>query len=146
MERSDREDDAARARRAAARASWPGGKTDLAGQAEGELLPRLAPSERFGLVWQLTLDAWALSRWPTSRRRDSSIRSGSPRRIDLLTEKRGTFEEAWTTRFEVESEGLRIAVLGRGALIANKRAAGRPKDLLDVESLLAAAPPTTREE
>ena len=61
-----------------------------------------------------------------------------PRRIDVLTQISGvTFEKAWTTRVEVrlESVGLDIPFLGKKALIDNKRAAGRAKDLLDAELL-----------
>jgi hypothetical protein len=59
-----------------------------------------------------------------------------PRRIDLLTEISGvSFEEAWASRLEVFVSGLRLYLLGRDALIKNKLAAGRPKDLLDVELL-----------
>jgi hypothetical protein len=35
----------------------------------------------------------------------------------------------------VDLDGLLLPVLGRAQLIANKRAAGRPKDLRDVEAL-----------
>ncbi len=59
-----------------------------------------------------------------------------PRRIDLLTEITGvTFADAWQTRVEHEVEGLRIPILGREALIANKRATGRRKDAVDLEAL-----------
>jgi hypothetical protein len=59
-----------------------------------------------------------------------------PRRIDLLTEISGvSFDEAWQTRTEVEVEGRPVPFLGRDALIKNKRAAGRDKDLTDVRLL-----------
>ncbi len=59
-----------------------------------------------------------------------------PRRIDLLTSISGvTFDDAWATRLRVEVQGQSFSVLGRDALIANKRAAGRDKDLLDVKAL-----------
>jgi hypothetical protein len=64
-----------------------------------------------------------------------------PRRIDLLTQISGVdFEEAWQGRAVVSVAGRSIAFLGRGALLKNKRAAARPKDLLDVE-LLEKQPP-----
>jgi len=60
----------------------------------------------------------------------------APGRIDLLTAIDGVdFAEAWASRQEVEVEGLRIPVLGRAALIRNKRASGRPQDLADVKRL-----------
>lgn len=59
-----------------------------------------------------------------------------PRRIDLLTEISGvTFEEAWQTRTLTRLAGRPIAVLGRDALLRNKRAAGRDKDLVDARWL-----------
>jgi len=55
-----------------------------------------------------------------------------PCRIDILTSVSGVaFDEAWTSRMTVEIEGQEVSVLGRGALLKNKRSAGRPKDLAD---------------
>jgi len=65
-----------------------------------------------------------------------------PRRIDVLTEISGVdFDEAWPLRGELNLAGLRIPVLDRESLLANKRAAARPKDLADVEALEALDPP-----
>ena len=59
-----------------------------------------------------------------------------PRRIDLLTKISGVgFEDAWSSRLVVEVDGLPVPFLGRHALAQNKRAAGRAKDLVDVELL-----------
>jgi hypothetical protein len=59
-----------------------------------------------------------------------------PYRIDLTTQLTGvTFAEAWEGHATVEIEGLAIPIIGRDALIRNKRATGRPKDLLDLELL-----------
>ena len=59
-----------------------------------------------------------------------------PRRIDLLTSISGvSFETAWSHRVERAVAGLRLAFISRADLLANKRAAARPKDLLDVELL-----------
>lgn len=59
-----------------------------------------------------------------------------PRRIDVLTEISGvTFDEAWESRAEGELDGLAVPILGRAALLRNKRASGRLKDLADVERL-----------
>jgi hypothetical protein len=59
-----------------------------------------------------------------------------PNRIDLMTSVDGVvFEEAWT-RHEVGSYGGEtVPVISRLDLIANKRAAGRPQDLIDVDRL-----------
>lgn len=40
----------------------------------------------------------------------------------------------------VRIEGLEVAVLGREALIRNKRASGRPKDLVDLDWLESVQP------
>jgi hypothetical protein len=59
-----------------------------------------------------------------------------PLRIDLLTSISGvSFEDASATKLEVTLGDLSFHVLGREALIANKRATGREKDRLDVEAL-----------
>ena len=59
-----------------------------------------------------------------------------PRRIDLLTAISGvSFERAWATRVEAQLAGRQVGVLGRQALLENKRATGRAKDLADVRLL-----------
>lgn len=61
-----------------------------------------------------------------------------PNRIDILTSIAGvTFEQAWAGRVESEMDGLGVPFLGRAELIQNKQAAGRLKDLADVEALVA---------
>lgn len=64
-----------------------------------------------------------------------------PNRIDILTGIDGvSFADAWASRVEAEFEATPLFVIGREALLANKRASGRDKDLLDV-ALLEAHPP-----
>jgi len=59
-----------------------------------------------------------------------------PRRIDIMTELSGvTFDEVWESRVTANVEGRPIAFIGRGALLKNKAAAGRPKDLADIARL-----------
>jgi hypothetical protein len=60
-----------------------------------------------------------------------------PRRVDVLTEISGlAFDEAWTSRVtQVVGAGAEVPFLGREALLENKRASGRAKDLADVEAL-----------
>ena len=59
-----------------------------------------------------------------------------PNRIDLLTTISGVeFEQAWKDRVTVSVAGLTVPTIGREDLIRNKRAAGRPRDLADVEEL-----------
>lgn len=59
-----------------------------------------------------------------------------PRRIDVLNRADGvTFDQAVAAGDGFEIEGRRIPVIGRDALLANKRAAGRAQDLADVKAL-----------
>ena len=59
-----------------------------------------------------------------------------PNRIDILTAISGvSFEEAWGGRVAAVLDGVPVHFIGRVALIANKRAAGRQKDLADLEEL-----------
>lgn len=59
-----------------------------------------------------------------------------PFRLDILTSVTGiSFSEAWPDRVERSFEGVVVPFIGRAALIRNKRASGRHKDLADLESL-----------
>jgi hypothetical protein len=64
-----------------------------------------------------------------------------PHRIDLVSSIDGvTFDQAWRghveERLELEGESpVPLAIIGLADLVANKRAAGRHKDLDDVEHL-----------
>jgi hypothetical protein len=60
-----------------------------------------------------------------------------PRRIDVLTTISGvSFEEAWSTHVDLQVDsGVVVPVIGLDALVRNKRATGRPKDLADLEVL-----------
>lgn len=54
----------------------------------------------------------------------------------MLTAIEGVqFEAAWQDRVPSTYAGVPIHVLGLDHLLANKRAVGRPQDLLDVASL-----------
>lgn len=60
----------------------------------------------------------------------------APRRIDILTSLTALdFVEAWSSKIMVRVDGLECFVLGREALIKNKRALGRARDLADLEAL-----------
>jgi hypothetical protein len=60
-----------------------------------------------------------------------------PNLIEVLTVVDGvTFDQAWMGHRTFELEGRPIPFIGRTALLANKRAAARPKDLADVTWLL----------
>ena len=59
-----------------------------------------------------------------------------PRRVDILTSISGVrFEEAWPGRVTHDVRGLEVPFLGREALVRNKRASGRAKDIADLEAL-----------
>jgi hypothetical protein len=59
-----------------------------------------------------------------------------PRRVDILTDIDGiTFDQAWPSRTVERVGDLEVPFLGRQALLQNKKASGRPKDLADVEML-----------
>jgi hypothetical protein len=60
-----------------------------------------------------------------------------PRRIDILTKISGVeFDVAWPRRMEASfSPDVRCGVIGIEDLIANKKAAGRPQDIADVDAL-----------
>ena len=63
-----------------------------------------------------------------------------PNRIDLLTSISGVdFDSAWEQRVQTLMDDQPVALLGWDELIRNKRAAGRQKDLADLEKLLAVA-------
>lgn len=60
----------------------------------------------------------------------------TPYRIDVLTGIDGvTFAEAWKSRVSIQLTDNVVQVIGRSALMANKLAAGRPKDLADLVML-----------
>ena len=60
----------------------------------------------------------------------------SPRRIDVTTVIDGVeFPDAYGDRVEVELDGLSVPVISKPYLIANKRASGRPQDLVDADNL-----------
>lgn len=60
----------------------------------------------------------------------------APLKIEVLTKISGvSFDEALEGSKTFELEGHQIPYIGRAALIANKKSAGRHKDLADVEEL-----------
>ena len=60
-----------------------------------------------------------------------------PVRVDVLTDISGVpdFTAAWVARSVHPVRGRAVPFLGREALIANKCASGRPKDLVDLDAL-----------
>lgn len=60
----------------------------------------------------------------------------APRRIDIITSASGlNFEEAYERSLTVNIEGIKVHVPSVENIIKNKKAAGRTRDLADVEAL-----------
>ena len=67
-----------------------------------------------------------------------------PWRVDILTGIDGvSFKDAWASRVKADFVVEPLYVIGREALLANKRASGRSKDVADI-ALIEAHPPRTR--
>jgi hypothetical protein len=61
-----------------------------------------------------------------------------PSRIDLLTTISGvSTNEAFASKIAAALDGIPVFILGKEALIRNKRAVGRPQDLADIAALEA---------
>jgi predicted nucleotidyltransferase len=59
-----------------------------------------------------------------------------PVRVDILMGIPGIrFNECWERRLEVDFDGLNVFFISKEDLIASKRAAGRPQDLIDADLL-----------
>lgn len=60
----------------------------------------------------------------------------APYRIDIINRVSGiSFDQALEDAAHFEIDGRTVDVIGRAALLQNKRAAGRPQDLADVAAL-----------
>ena len=68
---------------------------------------------------------------------DQLIQLGrAPTRIDLLTTISGiSGDEAFASKVLADLDGIPVFVLGKDALVRNKRAVGRPQDLADIDTL-----------
>ena len=59
-----------------------------------------------------------------------------PVRIDILTSLTGiTWQEASSDTLDLDYGGVPVKVVGREALLKNKRATGKAQDLADIEAL-----------
>ncbi|MBI2757483.1 MAG: nucleotidyltransferase [Chloroflexi bacterium] len=59
-----------------------------------------------------------------------------PVRVDVLMGIPGIkFDDCWNRRIEVDFDGLKVVFISKEDLIASKRAAGRPQDLVDADLL-----------
>ena len=93
-------------------------------------------------VWQAVLEFGApVAALPLSKRDleipGQVVQMGvPPQRIDILTGVTGVdFETAWAEKVVHRVDTLDLPFIGREALLRNKRATGRAKDLADVEIL-----------
>ena len=70
-------------------------------------------------------------------KKDHVVQIGvAPVRVDFMTSINGvTWSEAAASRLASDYDGVPIWLLSREALIKNKRATGRPRDLADVQAL-----------
>jgi hypothetical protein len=68
---------------------------------------------------------------------DQLIQLGrAPNRIDLLTSITGvTTDQALASKVPADLDGIPVFILGKDALVRNKRAMGRPQDIADLEAL-----------
>ena len=68
---------------------------------------------------------------------DAMLRMGvPPLRLEVVKSIAGVdFEDCWTRRVSLDDAGLSIPMISLADLKKNKRAAGRPKDLLDLAEL-----------
>ncbi len=61
----------------------------------------------------------------------------APVRADILVSITGVdFEEAWPQRVQTAYGDIQVPVIGKEALIKNKRATGRPQDVVDADALI----------
>ncbi|MEO1368227.1 MAG: hypothetical protein AAFX50_13725 [Acidobacteriota bacterium] len=107
------------------------GDVDFFVRADGENAARLIDVfQRFGFE-----DAENLR--PVLMTVGRSIKIGMPpNRIDVITGVSGIdFDEAWTSRVSGHLDSVPVDIIGRDALIKNKRASGRPKDLIDAAEI-----------
>ena len=68
---------------------------------------------------------------------DQIVRLGvEPLRLELFTTIPGvTFGDCWENRVVENYADLSVPIIGRDDLLTNKRASGRPKDLIDLAAL-----------
>jgi hypothetical protein len=107
----------------------------------GDLDIFVRPSEENG---QRLLSAVADFGFPTTPVTPADIKIGRkviemgipPVQIHVMSQIDGvTWEEAWETRVMGPLGSGTVAYIGRDAFLRNKRAAGRPKDLADIDAL-----------
>ena len=96
------------------RARWPIERLGLQEDSSDDLSSITTPAERIAMMWFLAETPWKVSGL--------------------------TFDEVLASRVAVELDGRTIAFIGRDALLRNKEASGRLKDLADAERLRKTRP------
>ena len=104
-----------------------------------DILVRATPENAAKLVGLLNQFGFADSGFKESdfTKPEQTIQLGrAPNRIDLLTSISGvTTDDAFATKISAMLDGIPVFILGKDALIRNKRAVGRPQDLADLDAL-----------
>jgi hypothetical protein len=104
-----------------------------------DILVRSTPENARLLVDILNVFGFAQSAFkePDFLKPEQLIQLGrAPTRIDLLTSISGvSSDEAFASKVSADLDGIPVFVLGKDALVRNKRAVGRPQDLVDIDSL-----------
>jgi hypothetical protein len=104
-----------------------------------DILVRATPENAAKLVGLLNQFGFADSGFKESdfTEPEQTIQLGrAPNRIDLLTSISGvTTDDAFATKISAMLDGIPVFILGKDALIRNKRAVGRPQDLADLDAL-----------
>ena len=104
-----------------------------------DILVRATPENAAKLVGLLNQFGFADSGFKESdfTEPEQTIQLGrAPNRIDLLTSISGvTTYDAFATKISAMLDGIPVFILGKHALIRNKRAVGRPQDLADLDAL-----------
>jgi hypothetical protein len=104
------------------------------------------PTERNAKRLRVALDEFGypeLARsWREFAKPDRMASLGrAPLRVDIMTSISGvSFDRAWRTRMRGKWGRRSVSFLGKAAFLANKKAAGRAKDLLDIELLREVEP------
>ena len=104
-----------------------------------DILVRATPENAAKLVGLLNQFGFADSGFKESdfTEPEQTIQLGrAPNRIDLLTSIGGvSTDEAFATKISAILDAIPVFILGKDALIRNKRAVGRPQDLADLDAL-----------
>ena len=104
-----------------------------------DILVRATPENAAKLVRLLNQFGFAGSGFKESdfTEAEQTIQLGrAPNRIDLLTSISGVnTDDAFATKISAMLDAIPVFILGKDALIRNKRAVGRPQDLADLDAL-----------